>query len=98
MDLADDTTSLVTRMGFVPFYMPLDDVLELHNVFIVPCLTKNLLSASTMKDMKCVAKFDDQQVIIRNGSHEHGQILSKGMQEGGLYRLLTILMKCDALV
>jgi hypothetical protein len=72
--------------------------LELHDVLYVPGLTKNLLLASTMIDLKCVAKFDDQQVIIRNCSHEHGQILAKGMQEGRLYRLLIVLMKHDALV
>lgn len=41
---------------------------------------------------------DDQRVVIRYCKHELGQVLSRGVQEGGLYRLLVDLGKHGALV
>jgi hypothetical protein len=79
VELGNDATYLVTKMGFVSFYMPLGDVLELDDVLYVLGLTKNLLSVSAMTDLRCVVEFDDQQVIIRDCSHEHGQVLAKGV-------------------
>lgn len=52
--------------------MPLGNVLELHNVLYVPGLTKDLLLASTTTDLRCVGKFEDQQIIIRDPNHERG--------------------------
>jgi hypothetical protein len=41
----------------------------------------------------CFAKFDGQQVNIRDNSHGYGQVLAKGMQEDGLYNLFTNLIE-----
>jgi len=40
-----------------------------------------------------LAKFDGQQVNIRDKSHGYGQIFAKGMQEDGLYKLFTNLIE-----
>jgi hypothetical protein len=44
VELGDDATYPVTRMGSVSFCMPSGDVLELDDVLYVLGLTKNLLS------------------------------------------------------
>jgi hypothetical protein len=56
-------------------------------------LTKNLLSVSVMIDLGCIVEFDDQQVIIQRRCPDLGQVLARGIQEGGLYRLLVDLVR-----
>jgi hypothetical protein len=66
VELGGNATYLVIGMGSISFCMPSSDVLELDDVLYVPGLTKNLLSISAMTDLRCVAEFDDQQVIIKD--------------------------------
>lgn len=44
VDFGDGVAYLVTRMGSISFWIPLGDVLELHDVLFVHGLTNNLLS------------------------------------------------------
>lgn len=69
--------------------MPLGDVLELDFVLYVPSLTRSLLLVSCITDLQCLDEFDGQQVTIRDNSHGSGQVLARGVREGGLYWLHT---------
>lgn len=69
--------------------MPLGDVLELDFVLYVPSLTRSLLLVSCITDLQCLDEFDGQQVTIRDSSHGSNQVLARGVQEGGLQRLLV---------
>lgn len=72
--------------------MPSGDVLELYFVLYVPELTKSLLSVSYMTDLQCSLEFDGPQITIRD-VHGSGQVLARGVREGGLYRLLADLVE-----
>jgi hypothetical protein len=76
-------------MGSISFCMPIGDVLEPDDVLYVPVSIEESSFSLNHEDLRCVAEFDDQQVIIRDHNREHGHILAKGMQEGGLYKLLV---------
>jgi hypothetical protein len=52
-------------MGSISFCMPTREVLELHEILYVPDLTKNILLVSCFTNLKCMVKFDDQQVSIK---------------------------------
>jgi hypothetical protein len=54
--LGDDATYPVTRMGSVSFSMPSGDVLDIDDVLYVLGLMKNLLSVSTMIDLRSVSE------------------------------------------
>ena len=54
--LGDDATYLVTRMGSVSFYMPSCDVLDIDDVLYVLGLMKNLISVSTMIDLRSMSE------------------------------------------
>jgi hypothetical protein len=64
VELGNDATSPVTGMGSISFRMPSSDVLELDDVLYVSSLTRNILSISTMIDIRCATELDGQQVII----------------------------------
>ena len=51
-----------------------------------------------MKNIRCVVEFDDQQVVVKDHSHDLGRVLAKGVQEGGLYKLLAKTIKHRDLV
>ena len=51
-----------------------------------------------MTNLKHVAEFDDQQVVVKDHSHDLGRVLAKGVQEGGLYKLLSKMIKHRDLV
>jgi hypothetical protein len=70
VELGDDATYPVTRIGTISFRMPLGDVLNLHDVLFVPRLTKNLLYISTITYMKCIVEFYDQQCTIKDCNQE----------------------------
>jgi len=72
VELNNDATHSVTIVSFISFHMPLGHVLELNDVLYVLGLTKNLFSISCMTNLKCMPKFDDQQVIIRKRSLDPG--------------------------
>jgi hypothetical protein len=50
VELGDDATYLVKRLGSIPFWIPSSDVLELNDVFSVLGLKKNLLLVFCMVD------------------------------------------------
>jgi hypothetical protein len=54
--LGDDATYPVTRMGSVSFCMPSGDVLDIDDVLYVLGLMKNLISVSTMIDLRSVSE------------------------------------------
>ena len=74
------------------------DVLELDDVFYVLGLTMNLFLVLAMTNLRHVAEFDDQQVLVKDHSHDLGRVLAKGVQEGGLYKLLAKTIKHRDLV
>ena len=74
------------------------DVLELDDVFYVLGLTMNLFLVLSMKNIRHVAEFDDQQVLVEDHIHDLGQVLAKGVQEGVLYKLLAKTIKHRDLV
>ena len=51
-----------------------------------------------MIDLKGVVEINDQEIIFRDGNHEHGRFFAKGVQEGCLYKLHVDPIKHDALV
>ena len=65
VELGDDATYRITRMGFVSFCMALGEVLEFDNVLYLLGLTMNLLLVSTMVDLRFAFEFDDNQIIFR---------------------------------
>ena len=54
--IGDDATYPVTRMGSVSFCMPSGDVLDIDDVLYVLGLMKNLISVSTMIDLRFVSE------------------------------------------
>jgi hypothetical protein len=88
VELQNDATYPVKGLGSIYFQMPSGDDLELDSLY-VPDSTKSLLSISCRTNLQCLAEFDCQQITIRDNSHGSGQLLSKGVQEGGLYKLLV---------
>jgi len=77
----------------ISFQMPSRDVLELDCVLHVLELTKSLLLVSYMIDSKLFTAVDGQQVTIRDNNHAHGQVLPRGVQGVGLYKLLAHLVE-----
>ena len=65
VQLGDDTTYPIIGKSYISFGMSSRDVIELHNVLLVHGLTKYLLSVSYLTYIKCITKFDDEQVIIK---------------------------------
>jgi hypothetical protein len=80
----------MTGMGSMSFYMPSCDVVELDGVLYVLGLT--------MSALRCVARFNNQQLIIKCCSHDLDQFLAKDMREGDFYRLLADPIKYGALM
>ena len=58
----------------------------------------NLFLVLAMTKLRRVAKFDDQQVVVKDHNHDHGRVLAKGVEEGGLYKLLAKMIKHRDLV
>ena len=56
------------------------DVLELDDVFYVLGLTMNLFLVLAMTKLRHVAEFDDQQVVVKDNSHDLGQVFAKVVQ------------------
>jgi hypothetical protein len=54
--LRDDATYPVTRMGSMSFCMPSGDVLDIDDVLYVLVLMKNLISVSTMIDLRSMSE------------------------------------------
>jgi hypothetical protein len=98
VELSDDGKYPMTRKGSISFHMPVGEVLELHEVFYVPHMTKTLLLVSCVIDLRCSAKFDDQEVIIKSHSPDPSRVLAQGRTEGGLYKLLANIMKRGSLL
>ena len=75
--------------------MHLGDFLKVTFVLYVLELTyrRAFFSVSCMTDLQCLVDFDGQQVTIRDNSHGYGQVLDKGMQQGGIYKLLINLVE-----
>jgi hypothetical protein len=89
VELGDDATYPIERMGFISFHVPSSDLLELNGVLYVLGLIKNLLSNSIMVELGCIVEFKNQQVIIQRKCPNLGGVLAKGIQEGGLYMFLV---------
>jgi hypothetical protein len=64
VELGDDVTYPVARVGSFSSQMPSSDILQLTSVLYVSGLTKYLLSISVMTDLEYMVEFDDQQVLI----------------------------------
>ena len=84
MELGEDATYPITRIGFVSFRRPAGDVP------LVSGLTKNLLSIQPWQIFCDVTEFNDQQDIIRDHK-DPSQVLYRGMREGIPYKLLANL-------
>jgi hypothetical protein len=76
VELGNDVTYPITRVGFVSLCMPSSDVLELDDVLYVPSLMKNHLSVSCMIDLYCIVEFNDQLVIIRRRRFDPSRVLA----------------------
>ena len=87
-----------TNMIYLIPHVRSSDVLELDDVFYVLGLTMNLFLVLAMTNLRHVAEFDDQQVVVKDHSHDLGRVLAKGVQEGGLYKLLAKTIKHRDLV
>jgi hypothetical protein len=69
--------------------MLLCDVVESDNVLFVPMSNKNLLSISCKESVQWRVAFERQQCTINDCSLAGLRTLSRGVREGGLYRLLA---------
>lgn len=58
--LRDDATYVVNQIDTVSFRMPLNNVLNLHDVLFVHILSNNLFLVSTIANMKCIVEFNNQ--------------------------------------
>ena len=58
----------------------------------------NLFLVLAMTNLRHVAEFDDQQVVVKYHSHDLVRVLAKVVQEGGLYKLLAKMIKHRDLV
>ena len=87
-----------TNMIYLIPHVRSSDVLELDDVFYVLGLTMNLFLVLAITNLRHVAEFDDQQVVVKDHSHDLGRVLAKGVQEGGLYKLLAKMIKHRYLV
>jgi hypothetical protein len=72
VELGDVSMESMIGVGFISFFMPSSDVLEIHYVLLVPRLTKNIVLVFFLIDIKCVVEFDDQQVIIKKCNLDPG--------------------------
>jgi hypothetical protein len=60
-------------------------------------LTKNLLSVSLIINLEYLAEFDDQQILIQKRCSHIGQVLARGVNEGGLYPMRALVHDNDNL-
>ena len=61
-----------TNMIYLIPHVRSSDVLELDDVFYVLGLTMNIFLVLAMKNLRHVAEFDDQQVVVKDHSHDLG--------------------------
>ena len=79
VELGDDATYPIARVGSISFLMPSGDILELTGVLYVPSLTKNLLSILVITNLRYMVDFDGQQVLIRKRCLYLGWVLARGV-------------------
>lgn len=84
MELGDNATYPIIGMGLISSCMPIGDVLDPDDVLCVLVSIEDILSVATKLNLRCMAEFDDQQVIIGDCNRGHDHILAKGMQESSL--------------
>ena len=58
VELGNDATRPIIRLGCISFCMPLGEILELDDVLYVSGSTKSLLSVSCMTNLQCITEFD----------------------------------------
>jgi hypothetical protein len=87
-ELGDDATYPLRGVGFISFWMPLGDVLELDHILLVPGLRKNLLSVSCMTYIHWRVAVEGQECTFNACCLASPRTLAIGVREGGLYRLL----------
>ena len=64
VELVNDASYLMTKVGSISFHLPSSDFIELDDVLYVLGLTNNHISISTMINQRCVTEFDGQQIIM----------------------------------
>jgi len=89
VELGDDATYLVKGFNSISFLMPSLDVFVLNDVLIVPSLKKNLSLVSCITYFQCRVSFEGQQSIINDFSLSSLKTLTRGVRDGGLYKLLV---------
>jgi hypothetical protein len=89
VELGNDATYLMRRVGYISFRMPSSDVLELSDILFVLGLRKNLLLVSCMTDIHWRVAFEGQQCTIGDCSLASSGTSARGVRKGGLYRLLV---------
>lgn len=91
--VGDNRSCPVKGVGSIPFITSSGEEKVISGVLYVPDLCKNLLSVSQMNKHKMAVLFDNREVIIK--SKETGQVVAKGIEENGLYRLSALLVHGD---
>jgi hypothetical protein len=92
VELVDDATCPLKGCGSNSCQISSSDVLELNVVSFIPTLKKNLLVVSYMINFQCRVTFEGRQCTISNCILSSLKTLGRGVQNGGLYRLLADLM------
>jgi hypothetical protein len=76
-------------LGSISFWMPSSDVLELNDVLFVHGSMKNLLLVSCLEKLQYRVAFEGQCCTISNCSLASLGTLARGVEEGGIFKLLV---------
>ena len=79
VELGNDATYLVARIGSISFQIPLGDILELTSVLYVLGFAKNFILVLVMIDLGYMVEFDGQQDLILKRCLDLGGELVRGI-------------------
>ena len=89
VEFGDDATNPMRPLASSSFHMPLGDVVELNDVLFVLGLKKSLFSNFCMVELHCRVAFEGHHSIISDCSIASSRTLSRGVLDGGLYKLFV---------